>query len=554
MTRGAAIAMVTLASVSSSCSVTDYFLRSANRETASIIEKEGAGVPNMESDFTIDPPSPASLVGLPRSSKTHDFLGAAADREIGATMISFAEALAIAVKHNRDYLGRKERLYEEALDLTLARHEFAPIFGAGGSADYSDGTAAVAGNLNNLVRTKTFTQRAGVGADKLLKTGARLSSDLTIDFLKFVNGNLRSVNSSSFAATLSQPLLRGAGSLAVTENLTQAERNLLYELRDFARFRKEFVVRIATRYYQVLQARDQVNNNWLAYQGFVFSVEREEALAEEDLSTQTELGQLKQASLRSELDWFNSLQSYLQRLDEFTIDLGLPIDSRIVLDERELAKLDIIGPRLTREEAAMIAVNTRLDLKNSRDRKRDRERRIGVFAQELLPGVDFVSSVRVGSISSSRAPGLESRLSTYTVGLDIDLDPDKKQERNAYRAALIAHQRAERDLEFDTDNIKLAINNDFRSLGQAHRQYKISEDGVDLALSRLEEQQLLMELGRGTARDLVDAQNDLVDSQNDRTAAVVRHTISRLNFWRDMGILFINKDGSWVRKLKEEES
>ena len=67
-------------------------------------------------------------------------------------------------------------------------------------------------------------------------------------------------------------------------------------------------------------------------------------------------------------------------------------------------------------------------------------------------------------------------------------------------------------------------------------------------------QQLLMELGRGTARDLVDAQNDLVDSQNDLTGALVSHTISRLNFWRDMGILFINKDGSWIRTLKNEES
>ena len=88
----------------------------------------------------------------------------------------------------------------------------------------------------------------------------------------------------------------------------------------------------------------------------------------------------------------------------------------------------------------------------------------------------------MGSISSSRAPGLESRLSTYTVGLDIDLDPDKKQERNAYRAALIAHQRAERDLELDTDNIKLAINTDYRSLGQARRQFDISKLGVELAV------------------------------------------------------------------------
>ena len=132
--------------------------------------------------------------------------------------------------------------------------------------------------------------------------------------------------------------------------------------------------------------------------------------------------------------------------------------------------------------------------------------------------------------------------------------PDKKRERNNYRNALIAHQRTERALELDTDNIKLQIYNDSRDPEQARRQYDISELGVELAQNRLEEQKLLMELGRGTARDLVDAQNDLVDSQNDLTGALVSHTVSRLNFWRDMGILFINKDGSWVRTLKNEES
>jgi hypothetical protein len=61
-----------------------------------------------------------------------------------------------------------------------------------------------------------------------------------------------------------------------------------------------------------------------------------------------------------------------------------------------------------------------------------------------------------------------------------------------------------------------------------------------------------MELGRGDARDLVESQNDLVDSQNDLTGALVNHTISRISFWRDMGVLFINADGSWVKKLKQE--
>ena len=84
--------------------------------------------------------------------------------------------------------------------------------------------------------------------------------------------------------------------------------------------------------------------------------------------------------------------------------------------------------------------------------------------------------------------------------------------------------------------------------------FDINQLSVELAERRVEEQVLLDELGRGESNDLVDAQNDLIDSRNERTSALVDHTLARLRLWRDMGILFISKDGSWVRKLEAEGS
>ena len=128
-----------------------------------------------------------------------------------------------------------------------------------------------------------------------------------------------------------------------------------------------------------------------------------------------------------------------------------------------------------------------------------------------------------------------SRLNNWSAGLNLDLDPNKKQERNAYRSSIIAHERTTRDLDLDTDRVKLQVYDDARNLEQARRQYDISLLGVKLAQSRLEEQQLLMEIDRGTARDLVDAQNDLVDSQNDLTGALVNHTVSLPQFLAGYG-------------------
>jgi len=57
--------------------------------------------------------------------------------------------------------------------------------------------------------------------------------------------------------------------------------------------------------------------------------------------------------------------------------------------------------------------------------------------------------------------------------------------------------------------------------------------------------QFLADLGRGEALNQVDAQNALIDSKNQRTLALVTHTIARLQFWKNMGILYIKENGQW---------
>ncbi len=529
-----------------------FYRNSADRETFRILQHKGAYVPNMERDFSIEPPGPVSLKEFGQTGGNAEFLGEYASSERDARILSLADALAVAVTHNREYRNRKELLYLQALDLTLVRHQFSPLLTGTGNLEFQETTRAIEENLDNLVRDSTFTRRASFGIDLLLKTGARISSSVTADFLKFVNGDLRTINNSSVVTTFSQPLLRGAGYRATTEGLTQAERDLFYALRDFARFRKEFTVRIASEYFRILQARDAVKNNYLGYQGFKISVEREEALADEDRTTQAELGQLRQAELNNELQWINALRNYSQLLDQFKIDLGIPVTENIVLDDSELGKLEIIDPVFSRDKAAEVAVATRLDLSNSREQHEDTARRILVTAQDLLPGADLVGAVDVGSPPSTQVLGIDSRLNDWSVGLDVDLPLDNKEERNAYRSALISHQRTARELELAEDRIRLEVYDASRNLETARKQFEISQLGVELAQKRLEEQNLLMELGRGTARDLVDARNDLTNSQNDYTGAIINHTTSRLNFWRDMGILFITKDGKWEKKLYAE--
>lgn len=527
---------------------TKHYRASADKEAASVIAEKTPAVPNMDPKFTIEQAEKASLEELPPNTKVEDFFGPnEGELEKDARIISLEKALELATKFNRNYQNRKEVLYLEALSLTLARHRFTPIFSAGATSAYSEQQTVeeVSAGVDTVVKERTVGVSPSAGADVLLRTGGRIAVDFTTDFLRYVSGDESVVTSSALTATLIQPLWRGAGYKAAMENLTQAERNLLYALRSFTQFRKDFSVDIASTYYQVLQNRDAVRNNWIGFQNFKLNVEREKAFADEGLRTQTALGQLRQAELTTELRWINAVRSYRQSLDQFKIQLGLSTDVHIILDDSELTNLQIAHPEINLEEAVKVALETRLDLYTVRDQYVDAARHIDVAANGLRPDVDLVLSGRVNSAPGSGFPEPDFDRYNWSAGLNLDLPLDRKAERNNYRATLIQHERARRELDLAMDQIRLDINDGWRNLDQARRNYEISEVGVGLSERRVEEQDLLTELGRGIARDLVDAQTDLINSRNARTTALVNHTIARLQFWRDMGILNIQENGKW---------
>jgi outer membrane protein TolC len=548
---------------------TGHYRKSADQEVARIFRQKAPGVANMNGAFTIERTNSFSLDHLPLSDLTDVALGADSEIERGARIISLEAALDIAVTHGRTYQNTKEQLYLQALALTLARNQFTPIFSGRARQDYQVTTEAVTVVVDAitgqprvvsdadalLVEEHRTTGQGSLGANWLAKTGAQLSVAFTTDFLRYLTGDPRTFTSSQVGATLVQPLWRGAGYKASTENLTQAERTFLYQLREFSRFKRDFTVQIATAYYNVLQNRDAVRNSWRGFQNFKRNVERERALADEGRRTQESLSLLRQSELTTETAWINAVRNYKQSLDQFKIQLGLSTDAHIVLDDRELAQLKIVHPDMSAEDAQKVALATRLDLYNFRDQVADAKRKIDLAANGLKPQVDLAASGGLNSVSGT-GTGFElpdPLRYRWSAGLNLDLPLERTAQRNTYRAALITHEQSGRQLEQKEDEVKLQVRNDWRNLDQARRNFESANLGVALSERRVEEQELRALVGRGTARDLVDAQNDLITQKNLLTQALVAHTIARLQFWNDMGILYIKDNGQW-EELKDAAS
>src|SRR5690606_8674887 len=141
-------------------------------------------------------------------------------------------------------------------------------------------------------------------------------------------------------------------------------------------------------------------------------------------------GRLRQAKLIAETRWIDAIRSYMTRLDEFKITLGIPVDARIVLDDRELQKLHIEDPSISREESVEVAMVARPDLATALDRVADAERRIKVAKNGLLPGLDVSLDYNPVSDPGDTTPGINWDRRRWSSSVDLDLPLDRKAERN----------------------------------------------------------------------------------------------------------------------------
>jgi len=455
-------------------------------------------------------------------------------------IISLSQAAAIATAHNRDYQRQKEQLYLTALDLTLARHQFARQWF--GTID-----ASYAGSSNDE-KEESVSSDAELGFNQLLADGAQISTSIALDWARFITGDPRTSLGSVLSASVTQPLLRGRGRRIVQENLTQAERNALYQIRSFNRYRKMFVVSIVSAYYRVLQRRDTVTNAENNYESRVESRKRLEMEAEAGRKPPYEVDQARQSELIARDSYVQAQQRYEQQLDEFKIMLSLPAHAEVELDQNELEALRKIGvtmPDYTLDEVVETSWLQRLDLANSKDVVEDAARKVVIAADNLGVELNLIGSASISSTEKTSFNRLQFEQGIYRLGLEADLPLDRKTERNAYREAVITLEQTQRDYENKEDEVKLNVRQAYRQLQEASERYRIQKNSLDLAEKRVESTALLLEAGRSTTRDLLEAQDALLEAQNAVTSALIGHAIAKLSFFRDVGVLQVRPDGMW---------
>jgi len=181
----------------------------------------------------------AEASGLPRNSRPY--------------RLTMEQAFRLALINARVYQFQLENVYTAGLAVTLQRFAFQPQFYAGmspltrtaaGIAPPIPGTTFLYNTRETGSPLSALNLGTVAGVGKVFNTGAQVVAGFANQVVfNFLGQNSRQPTVKSFLPlTFFQPFLRGGGRAVTLEALTQAERNMVYAVRSFAKFRQEFIV------------------------------------------------------------------------------------------------------------------------------------------------------------------------------------------------------------------------------------------------------------------------------------------------------------------------
>lgn len=502
--------------------------------------------------------------------------------------LSLAQSLQIGAGNNYDYQTYKENIFRAALDLDLERNVFRNIFSGQAEGllnrDLS-GQDAVTGGQG----------KGSLGLSKTLQSGAKVTALVAMDLVKLLTQDRASSFGIVGDATMTIPLLRGAGRHVVTEPLTQAERNVIYTFWEFDRFRKVLAVDVYRGYLDVLRRKNQIDNAAENYRNLIGSTRRTRRMADAGRATEVEVNQSLQNELQARNRWVSAREAYKSRTDTFKRLLGLPPDAEISLDYNELDRLFSLYTSELMEsikhEAAHVAkekvppadepielaepsrlnagpfevdpaigiglaIEHRLDLRVAEGKVYDAQRRIPIAADALRAELTFFGRASMGEGRTLSSANLErAQLRTdkgsYSAWLTLDLPFERTAERNNYRISFIALERALREMQKLEDEIKLDVRNRLRVMYEARESRKVQARALFVAETRVKSTALFFEAGRISIRDLLEAQDALLAAKNSLASAVVDYRVAELEFQRDAGVLQMDVNGLWQEYAPE---
>jgi hypothetical protein len=377
-----------------------------------------------------------------------DYLRALASNQQGYR-IRLEQAVGLGLINSREFQDRREDLYLTALPVTLERYNFAAqaFFAEQVVRDFTGSGLSDAGRLWRLNTNAGFGKNFATGASLIV----RLANQIVID----LGSDRPDIAFSTLSLSFVQPFLRGGGLAVTLEDLTQSERTLLYGMRSYARFRKLFYVAIAAGgnitnnpyglqglapnlgrgiggnltspvvgYLPLLQQAAAITNQGQNVAALERLLRLYQAFREGGQQSALQVDQVEVELLNNRAQLLGSsraggtggsgIRGYLDALDNFKLQLGLPLTVGLDVDDSPLRP---VRDQLARFEdlyadfAQLEAVAQQYNPKNPPEQFRAHWRRL-LTGSDLVKGTAFAKGIlpRWDALAKLSADQLKARV------------------------------------------------------------------------------------------------------------------------------------------------
>jgi hypothetical protein len=239
--------------------------------------------------------------------------------------------------------------------------------------------------------------------------------------------------------------------------------------------------------------------------------------------------------------------------------LRLVQGSILVQARARLEAVTVETIELRSRDAFGIALANRMDFMNGRASLVDSWRLIQFNADALQSVLNVTAS---GDIRTARDNPVSFRGPTgnLRVGLQFDAPFTRLLERNNYRQSLIDYQRDRRDFIQSRDSLHLGLRGLIRQIEQLRTDMEIQRRAVAIAIRRVDLTRAALyapvrppqpgqrpaQFGPTAARDLLTALSALLNTQNNFMSVWLNHYAARMRLARELGIMKLDHDGSWI--------
>ena len=338
----------------------------------------------------------------------------------GRLVLDTQAAVRLGLGNDPDFQQELEELYLSALDVSFERFRFdTQLFGGASTNFVAEGAVYNGGESSSELTVSPSSQTLGPSPsnrwrlEKLTATGGEMVVGLANTFMwQFAGPNTNNVNT-LLDFSIVQPLLRGGGRVRVLERLTVAERTLLANVRAMERFRREYYLNVLTGrstsggprrrggllggaglanfagvnlqvgnfggggfngsgggagvagaqsaggYLGLLQTRQVLANQRANVAALRDSTLQLEASYDAGRIDRFQVDLARQALFNAQSQLLRAEADYETTLDNFKVDLGLPPDLVILVEDPLLDRFELLSPEVTnlQEDVAQVLLN-----------------------------------------------------------------------------------------------------------------------------------------------------------------------------------------------------